>query len=226
MAGVMSDAPTRRRLSSEERRKEFIRKSIELFAEEGFESSTRELARRLGVTQPLLYRYFPSKDDLISAVYDEVYVSRWRPEWEALIADRSRPLEERLVDFYERYTDAIFRPDWIRIFLYSGLKGEAINQRYLRLVVEKVLEPIVAEIRHEAGFPPRPATESDIDKIWITHGGIFYFGVVRLVYLRKNRVEEKRRAISYAIRGAVATLAADWAVEGGTVGSGQVGHRR
>ena len=79
----------RRRLSSDERRSEFIDKAIEFFAQEGFESSTRELARRLGVTQPLLYRYFPSKQELVSAVYDEVYVRRWRPEWEELIADDS-----------------------------------------------------------------------------------------------------------------------------------------
>jgi hypothetical protein len=35
---------------------------------------TRDLARRLGVTQPLLYRYFPSKDDLIKEVYRTVYL--------------------------------------------------------------------------------------------------------------------------------------------------------
>ncbi len=61
-------APPRKRMASEERRQEFLTKAIEFFAQEGFESSTRELARRLGVTQPLLYRYFPSKSDLISAL--------------------------------------------------------------------------------------------------------------------------------------------------------------
>ena len=54
MAGETSEMTTegtkavsRKRLSSDERRAEFIRKSVELFAEDGFESSTRELARRL-----------------------------------------------------------------------------------------------------------------------------------------------------------------------------------
>ena len=137
----MPDAPvpketgkTRRRMPSDQRRQEFIDKSIKLFAEEGFESSTRELARRLGVTQPLLYRYFPSKQDLIAEVYDQVYLRRWQPEWEALIADRSQPLHDRLVEFYSKYTDAIFHPDWIRIYLYSGLKGVEINSRYMELV--------------------------------------------------------------------------------------------
>jgi AcrR family transcriptional regulator len=58
------DSPKRKRLPSAERREEFIQQAIDFFAEEGFESSTRGLALKLGVTQPLLYRYFPSKDDL------------------------------------------------------------------------------------------------------------------------------------------------------------------
>ena len=63
-----------RRLSPDERRKEFVAKATEFFAEEGFAGGTRDLARRLGVTQPLLYRYFPSKDDLIKEVYRTVYL--------------------------------------------------------------------------------------------------------------------------------------------------------
>lgn len=205
MAGEISDnvtgeddRPVRKRLSSDERRKEFIRKSIELFAEDGFESSTRELARRLGVTQPLLYRYFPSKQDLVSAVYEEVYLRRWRPEWETLIADRSMPLRDRLIEFYGLYTDAIFHPDWIRIYLYSGLKGVEINARYMKLIVERIFAPIFNEIRADAGLPPRALSDREIDEMWIIHGGIFYFGVIKLVY-QKTPPDTKAIAIGFAV---------------------------
>lgn len=200
----------RRRLPSEERRAEFIQKSIRLFAENGFESSTRELARRLGVTQPLLYRYFPSKQELVSAVYDEVYVRRWRPEWEDLIADRSRPVVDRLIEFYGAYTDAIFHPDWIRIYLYSGLKGEAINTRYMRVVVSKILGPIFNEVRHDMGLPPREPTQLEIDKMWVVHGGIFYFGVVKLVY-QKSTPDNKAETIAFGVRAMVEGLKAELA---------------
>ena len=43
----------RRRFSPEERRQDFIRKAAEFFSERGFDGGTRELARKLGVTQPL-----------------------------------------------------------------------------------------------------------------------------------------------------------------------------
>lgn len=169
-------------MASEERRAEFLTKAIEFFAQEGFESSTRELARRLGVTQPLLYRYFPSKEDLITEVYDAVYVKRWRDEWADLLADRSRPVRERLLEFYDAYTQVVFHNDWMRIFLFSGLKGVDINRRYMTLVRARILEPILAEIRHEAGLGDLVATDEEVEAAWIMHGGIFYYGVRTLIY--------------------------------------------
>src|ERR1700732_962240 len=89
-----------RRLSPDERRKEFVAKATEFFAEEGFAGGIRDLARRLGVTQPLLYRYFPSKDDLIKEVYRTVYLEPLDQGWDGLLADPSRPLRDRLIEFY------------------------------------------------------------------------------------------------------------------------------
>ncbi len=174
----------RRRLSSDERRSEFIDKAIEFFAQEGFESSTRELARRLGVTQPLLYRYFPSKDDLISEVYQSVFVNRWREDWEPMIADRSTPVRQRMIAFYHSYVDVAFRPDWMRIFLFSGLKGVDINKRYLKRVRKRILEPIVRECRFEAGLNDLTPSDAEIEYAWVMHGGIYYYGVRKLIYER------------------------------------------
>ena len=176
------NTPKRRRLPSSERRREFITKAVEFFAEEGFESSTRGLARRLGVTQPLLYRYFPSKEDLISEVYDAVYLNRWKPEWADLLADRSHPLEQRLTQFYGLYTDVIFNREWMRIYLFSGLKGVDINRRYMGLVKDRILVPIIREARAEAGLPQMEPTDAEIEFAWIMHGGIFYYGLRDLIY--------------------------------------------
>src|SRR6202012_2577791 len=90
-----------KRLSPDDRRKEFVAKATEFFSEEGFGGGTRALAPRLGVTQPLLYRYFPSKDDLIKEVYRTVYLDPLDSGWEKLLGDRTRPLNERLKKFYE-----------------------------------------------------------------------------------------------------------------------------
>ena len=90
----------RRRLSPDERRREFVAKATEFFSEEGFGGGTRALARRLGETQSLLYRYFPSKEDLIKEVYRTVYLDSLETGWEKLLTERSWPPRDRLLEFY------------------------------------------------------------------------------------------------------------------------------
>jgi AcrR family transcriptional regulator len=179
------DAPSRRRLPPAERERQIVDGAIRYFAEVGFEGQTRELARRLGITQPLLFRYFPTKDDLIDRVYEEVYLSRWKDEWPEGLKDRTVSLEERLVRYYEDYGASIFDYEWVRIFMFSGLKGEPINRRYLEIVREKILCVICAELRHDLGLPPPselPISKEEIDLYWSLQGSIFYVGVREWAY--------------------------------------------
>lgn len=47
--------------------------AIQLIAERGFEATTlRDIARKAGVSVGLLYRYFPSKEAVVIALYDEL----------------------------------------------------------------------------------------------------------------------------------------------------------
>jgi AcrR family transcriptional regulator len=196
---LVKERVKQRRLSPDERRAEFVQKAMEFFAEHGFDAGTRELARELGVTQPLLYRYFPSKDDLIAEVYRTVYLQRWRPEWDTLLADRHRPLRERLQTFYEAYTDAIFTREWMRIYLFSGLKGVDINRWYVGLVQDRILARIVKEVRFDAGLGDEtPPAATDMERAWVLHGGIFYYGVRKHIY-GADVLEDKSRVIANAL---------------------------
>jgi len=188
-----------RRLSPDERRREFVAKATEFFSEEGFGGGTRALARRLGVTQPLLYRYFPSKDDLIKEVYRTVYLDPLETGWEKLLTDRSRPLRDRLQEFYRTYTDAIFTRKWLRIYLYSGLKGLDINRWYVGMVKDKILTRIIRECRHEVGLAAQNKPSSaELELAWVFHGGIFYYGVRKYIY-ESPVLEDKERIIGDAL---------------------------
>ena len=101
----------RRRLAPEDREHQIVQAAIAFFARRGFDAGTRELAQELGVTQPLLYRYFPTKEALVDRVYDEVFVSRWNPEWEEWLADRSAPLADRLKRYFKDYARFVLRSE-------------------------------------------------------------------------------------------------------------------
>src|SRR5258707_6293914 len=196
-----------KRLSPDDRRREFVAKATEFFSEEGFGGGTRALARRLGVTQPLLYRYFPSKDDLIREVYRTVYLDPLETGWEKLLTDRTRPLRDRLLEFYRAYTDAIFTRKWLRIYLYSGLKGLDINRWYVGMVRDKILTRIIWECRHEVGLAVQSKpSAAELELAWVFHGGIFYYGVCKYIY-ESPLLEDKERIISDALDVCLADFA-------------------
>lgn len=210
MKKKVGSAIRRKRLAPEDRRQEFVRKATEFFSEEGFNGGTRELARRLGVTQPLLYRYFPSKEELIKEVYYKVYLEPLDTGWEKPLTDRSRPVRERLQQFYEAYTSVIFSRRWLRIYLFSGLKGLDINRWYIGVVRDKILTRIINECRIERGLPPRAKpSNNDLEMAWVFHSGIFYYGVRKYIYEMPIPIEKDemiRNAVDAYLAGFDKTL--------------------
>ncbi|MEM7467929.1 MAG: helix-turn-helix domain-containing protein [Pseudomonadota bacterium] len=150
---------TRRRLSPAERQHFILEGAIAYFAEFGFDRATRDLADHLGISQSLIYRYFPSKSSLIDRIYDVVFINRWNDSWEGTLADRSRALADRLKDFYRDYNHSINRYEVIRISLYSALRGENISTRYMDRIRSRLIQPIVAEFRHSLELPRRPSAK-------------------------------------------------------------------
>lgn len=202
---VKENAKPRKRLSAASRKKEFVDNAVVYFAEFGFDGGTRDLARRLNVSQPLLYRYFPSKEALVGEVYKRVYLDRFRPEWDALLADRTMPLRQRLQHFYEVYTNAIFEPNWLRIFLFSGLKGGKINKWYLKVVEDRILKPIIREFRAEHGLRvSERISREEVEMAWILHGSIFYYGVRKFVYevpALENKAQMIANSLAFYLEG-------------------------
>ena len=144
----------------------------------GLDGTTRDLARALGITQSLLFKYFPSKAELLKAVYAEVYLDRMSPEWPAMLSDRSRPLRGRMLAFYDAYSRLIFERSWMRIFMFSGLAGAELNRRYLEHLADVILRPLLEELHAAAPGSRRP----DMEDIWNLHGGIVYIGIRRHIY--------------------------------------------
>ena len=202
----------KKRLTSQEREKQIVLAAVEFFAEVGFSGDTRQLARRLGVTQSLIYKHFPTKDALIDKVYEEVYVGRWNPFWETVIQDRSIPLEERLVSLYIEYSKAALTRDWVRIFMFSGLRGESINKKYLEMLRSRILEPVAVELREEFGLPDiksMPLKTSEIELVWSINARIFYFGQRRWIFdvpIEDDVDEMIRLTIAHFMAGAKVLL--------------------
>lgn len=195
------------RLRAEEREQQILHGAIRYFSEMGFAGQTRELSRRLGITQPLLYRYFKSKKDLIDKVYVHVFMGRWQPQWIPLLQDRSQPLAKRLLRFYQEYARATYQPEWIRIYMFAGLESSDLNRRYLQLIKKDLLVPICRELRVHCGLAAddTPVSEQEIEFYWTLHDGIFYTAIRETIYKSPMQVsfdDKVRFAVDNFLAGA------------------------
>jgi len=196
-----------RRLEAAVREQQIVDGAVQFFAERGFDGRTRDLAKRLGVTQPLLYRYFPTKRSLIDRVFKEVYLKPFDTDWSGLLADRSRPLGDRLETFYGRYAQATYRYEWIRIYMFAGLMGEDLNKSYIAMVEDKILKVICSELRHYCGLPTAdviPISDLELEHIWVLHGGLFYYAVRKYIYVARvndDFAAVVRRAVTAMLDG-------------------------
>lgn len=171
-------------MSPEERERMIVEGAIRHFAEYGFDSDTRGLARSLGVSQALIFHYFPTKEALIDRIYQEVFLSRWNPAWETILCDRSRSLDNRLKAFYRDYVETADRPEWIRITIYSALRDIDINARYHVRVRKSVIQRIVRELRHEfdLGDPDAPVGFYEEQLVYMFHAAVIYHLIRKHIY--------------------------------------------
>lgn len=207
MPQASAAAPRRPRIPAAERRRMIVEAAIGFFAEHGLEGQTRLLAQSLGVPHSVLYRHFPSKDDLIAAACEELFRRRWRPEWEAILQEARRPLEERLLRFYEAAGTLILAPEWLRMALFTGLSDRAAPSGLGLLLQARIIRPLAEALREGREISAAAAEE----EAWSLHGRVFYLGLRAAVW-RGAAPQDPKAALEAAIRshrrGALALAAA------------------
>ena len=68
-----SDLNPRLRLKADDRRSQILAAALDVFAERGFHGArTRDVAERACVSEALLFRHFPTKEDLVRAILASV----------------------------------------------------------------------------------------------------------------------------------------------------------
>jgi len=81
------------RLKAPQRREQLIAVATRLFARHGYDATTTaSIAEAAGVTEPILYRHFKSKQDMFVAIVRAMSAQTMQ-EWEELISDVGDPAE-------------------------------------------------------------------------------------------------------------------------------------
>ncbi|MCS0500826.1 TetR/AcrR family transcriptional regulator [Ancylobacter mangrovi] len=193
-----------------EREELILDQATRYFAEFGLSAGTIELARRIGITQPLLYKYFPTKEALLVRIYDRLFPQNWSPALEALLEDETRPVRERLTQFYQQFTRTVLTYDHVRLFLFSGLTNSALNARYYTILTDRIFTRIIAALRTEyVEAPEGPPSEDEMELVQSLHACIYHVAFRR--WLHDLTVEGDldaliARKIDFYLDGAAASL--------------------
>jgi AcrR family transcriptional regulator len=172
------------RLSATERREGIVMQAATFFAEHGFAGTTRALADTIGIRQALLYRYYPSKDALVDAVFHRVFASRWTEDFGPIFAERGRPLEERLAEVYRLYAEQD-EGLAVRLFVRAALDRFPVPPSRGATLTSRIVEPLVAELRHECRLPGldrRPMTQGERELVMLMHGAVMFHAIREHVY--------------------------------------------
>lgn len=176
-------APVRRRMSTVDRKRQILDRAIEYFAKHGIDGQLRNLTKGLGVTHTLLYHYFPTKDALIKAVYEDVFESRWKPEWEQLLDNKKLTPEEKLNAFYVDYSNTVLTYDFVRILIFSGLSDHSISDKFFELLRSRLIPRLIRETRKYCDLSSKSKpSQRELELLMGLHGGIFYIGIRRWIY--------------------------------------------
>ncbi len=194
------------RLPPAQRKAQIIARATEFFSEYGLTGQTRALAAACGVTQRLLYRYFPSKAALVAEVYGEAIVAPFKAVWLVQFKDRSQPLEQRLHAFYRNYYYGVLTRKWLRLFLYASLAEANMAPDYTQAIIMEMLETVVAEVAREQGVsvPRRRETVHEIG--WVLHGAVVHFAIRRHLYDLSQDVDEDQ-VLALHVRSFIAGFA-------------------
>lgn len=151
------------------------------FARHGFGAPTRDLAKALGVTQALIYKYFASKDQLIEQCLDAALGAS---EAGPALAVEPSSIAQDLTAFYRAFV-ARATETRMRLFMRAGLDGLAWPTRHGHALTGQVFLPLIAALRQAAdlpGFDARPAMRGERELVMALHASMVFLGIRRHVY--------------------------------------------
>jgi len=140
------------RLPAAERRNQLIQTALELFSQQGYEgTTTRQIADHAGVTEAIIYRHFPTKEDLYWSVLEEqckvridkAKVHHWFED---------DPGQDKDEDIFTQLAEGMLKrnlddPALTRLMLFSALEKHELVAKFFRTYTAPWIDQLAERIR-------------------------------------------------------------------------------
>jgi TetR/AcrR family transcriptional regulator len=135
MVPVPALAPIRR-MPATDRKQQLLETALDVFSQKGFEgATTKEIAVAAGITEAIIFRHFPSKQALYTAVLDYKLQSHAQSPWLARVeACMDADDDEGLFRTMALHVLKTYRTDtrFERMLLFAALEGHELALMHFR----------------------------------------------------------------------------------------------
>lgn len=204
---------THQRLDRDRRRRAILEAVVPVFAEKGFHGvRTRELAAAAGISEALLYRHFPSKDDLYAAILEHVHRSHEHQRDQSEF-ERRKPSTRKLVWGVRRLAEHMAQPGSRRQMVLPRLMANSLLDdgafaRSMLASFQRDLFPGLSESLEaaRAAGDARQTNAPDGLQLWLVHHLLFGLRLLSLpprdvVAYEASRAERIEWITRFALRG-------------------------
>ncbi len=134
------------RIPAEERRQQILELATELFARQGYQgTTTRQIAHQVQVNEAIIFRHFPTKEELYWAVIEnQIRIRGGRARLEARLAAGGSDRELLTAIAEELLSRDVTLS---RLLLYTALENHELTDRFFRTHVAQYLELLADYIR-------------------------------------------------------------------------------
>jgi AcrR family transcriptional regulator len=153
--------PTQKRPGKEARQKDILNAAGTLFSEQGFDVSTRQIAQKCGITQAALYKHFPSKDAIISAVFHSFFLDGDKSYFSDALSRADLSTWEKIAAAYTVFFQRIEKVKQ-RLFILAAMHNYDLPRSFGAPLDHEILEPVIGQLRSELGLSPLDAAPMNL----------------------------------------------------------------
>ena len=133
--------------------------------------------------------------------------------WSSVLSDTAQSLEDRVTTFYLRHIedeDGI----GLRLFLRAALDGWSLPLRMTDLLIDKLVRPLIGEMRRNAKLPDYAATPlmvGEFELVMSLHASVIFYSIRAHIYgteMPADAPSVVRLYVNAFLSGAASSMAA------------------
>lgn len=137
------------RLTASDRRQQILEAASGLFARKGYEgATTREIAEEAGINEALLFRHFPTKENLYWTLIEELCAARGRQQRVRELLEIGGDDQEVFESIaHEFLTRSPRDRELTRLLWFTALENHELSARFFNAFIAEIFEELAAHIR-------------------------------------------------------------------------------